>query len=59
MGDAGALFLGLLIATLTVRFKPSTDNSITSFAIPSFYILLLNSLPTNFYLVFASAVIHF
>lgn len=38
MGDAGALFLGILIATLTVRFKPSTDNSITSFAIP---ILLL------------------
>ena len=34
MGDAGALFLGLLIATLTVRFKPSTDNTITSFAIP-------------------------
>jgi UDP-GlcNAc:undecaprenyl-phosphate GlcNAc-1-phosphate transferase len=34
MGDAGALFLGALIATLTVRFKPSTDNSITSFAIP-------------------------
>ena len=34
MGDAGALFLGLLIATLTVRFKPATDNSITSFAIP-------------------------
>jgi len=34
MGDAGALFLGLLIATLTVRFKPSTNNSITSFAIP-------------------------
>jgi UDP-GlcNAc:undecaprenyl-phosphate GlcNAc-1-phosphate transferase len=27
-----------LIATLTVRFKPSTDNSVTSFAIP---ILLL------------------
>lgn len=38
MGDAGALFLGVLIATLTVRFKPSTNNSITSFAIP---ILLL------------------
>ena len=34
MGDAGALFLGLLIATLTVRFKPTTDNSVTSFAIP-------------------------
>ena len=38
MGDAGALFLGVLIATLTVRFKPTTDNSISSFAIP---ILLL------------------
>ena len=34
MGDAGAIFLGLLIATLTVRFKPSTDNAVTSFAIP-------------------------
>ena len=34
MGDAGALFLGLLIATLTVRFKPSADSSISSFAIP-------------------------
>jgi UDP-GlcNAc:undecaprenyl-phosphate GlcNAc-1-phosphate transferase len=34
MGDAGSLFLGLLIATLTVRFNPSTDNSATSFAIP-------------------------
>ena len=38
MGDAGALFLGVLIATLTVRFKPSTENSISPFAIP---ILLL------------------
>jgi UDP-GlcNAc:undecaprenyl-phosphate GlcNAc-1-phosphate transferase len=34
MGDAGALFLGLLIATLTVRFKPSTDSSVSSFAVP-------------------------
>ena len=34
MGDAGALFLGLLIATLTVRFNPSTNNSVSSFAIP-------------------------
>ena len=34
MGDAGALFLGLLIAILTVRFKPSTDSSISSFAVP-------------------------
>jgi UDP-GlcNAc:undecaprenyl-phosphate GlcNAc-1-phosphate transferase len=34
MGDAGALFLGLLIAVLTVRFKPSTESSLSSFAIP-------------------------
>ena len=34
MGDAGALFLGLLMATLTLRFEPSTINSITSFALP-------------------------
>ena len=34
MGDAGALFLGLLIATLTIRFKPSADNLVSSFAIP-------------------------
>jgi len=38
MGDAGALFLGILVATLAVRFKPSTGNSVSSFAIP---ILLL------------------
>ena len=36
MGDAGALFLGVLVAILVVRFKPSTDNSISSFAIPIF-----------------------
>jgi len=38
MGDAGALFLGVLLAILTIRFKPTTDNAISSFAIP---ILLL------------------
>ena len=38
MGDAGALFLGVLLAILTIRFKPTTDTAITSFAIP---ILLL------------------
>jgi len=38
MGDAGALFLGILLAILTVRFKPTTETSISSFAIP---ILLL------------------
>ena len=38
MGDSGALFLGVLLAILTVRFKPTTETSISSFAIP---ILLL------------------
>ena len=38
MGDAGALFLGVLLATLTVRFKPSTQTQIGSFLVP---ILLL------------------
>ena len=38
MGDAGALFLGVLIATMTVRFNPETDSRFASFAIP---ILLL------------------
>ena len=38
MGDAGALFLGVLLAILTIRFKPTTETSISSFAIP---ILLL------------------
>lgn len=38
MGDAGALFLGVLIATLTIRLNPSADTSISSFLVP---ILLL------------------
>ena len=38
MGDAGALFLGVLLATLTVRFKPNTQTQIGSYLIP---ILLL------------------
>jgi len=38
MGDAGALFLGVLLATLTVRFEPNTQTSIGSYLIP---ILLL------------------
>jgi UDP-GlcNAc:undecaprenyl-phosphate GlcNAc-1-phosphate transferase len=41
MGDAGALFLGVLIATLTIRFKPSTFNSLSSFAVP----ILLMAIP--------------
>jgi UDP-GlcNAc:undecaprenyl-phosphate GlcNAc-1-phosphate transferase len=38
MGDAGALFLGVLIATITVRLNPETESRFASFAIP---ILLL------------------
>ena len=38
MGDAGALFLGVLIATLTIRLNPSSSTSIISFLVP---ILLL------------------
>jgi UDP-GlcNAc:undecaprenyl-phosphate GlcNAc-1-phosphate transferase len=41
MGDAGALFLGFLIATLTIRFDPLTSSSITSFSLP----LLLLAIP--------------
>lgn len=36
MGDAGALFLGLLIATLTLRFDPNPIYLLASFAIPIF-----------------------
>jgi UDP-GlcNAc:undecaprenyl-phosphate GlcNAc-1-phosphate transferase len=38
MGDAGALFLGVLIATLTIRLQPDTDALWKSLATP---ILLL------------------
>ena len=38
MGDAGALFLGVLIATLTIRLHPNTDSLWKSLAMP---ILLL------------------
>ena len=34
MGDAGALFLGILLATLTIRLNPETDSIITSLSIP-------------------------
>lgn len=34
MGDAGALFLGMLISTLLVRFEPNPINTYASFAIP-------------------------
>jgi UDP-GlcNAc:undecaprenyl-phosphate GlcNAc-1-phosphate transferase len=38
MGDAGALFLGVLLATLTVRFEPTAQTQIGSYLTP---ILLL------------------
>ncbi len=41
MGDAGALFLGILIASLTIRFNPNPIDRIASFAIP----LLLLAIP--------------
>jgi len=34
MGDAGALFLGVLLATLTIRFEPVSQTQIGSFLIP-------------------------
>ena len=34
MGDAGALFLGVLLATLTVRFEPTAQTQMSSFLIP-------------------------
>ena len=41
MGDAGSLFLGLLIASLTVRLEPNPINQFASFAIP----LLIMAVP--------------
>ena len=41
MGDAGALFLGVLLATLTIRFEPETNSLISSFST----ILLLLAVP--------------
>ena len=34
MGDAGALFLGILISVLTIRFKPQAQSQIASLLIP-------------------------
>jgi len=35
MGDAGALFLGILISSLAIRFDPNPIDQISSFAIPA------------------------
>jgi UDP-GlcNAc:undecaprenyl-phosphate GlcNAc-1-phosphate transferase len=36
MGDSGALFLGLLLASLTIRLNPNPINKWASFAVPIF-----------------------
>jgi UDP-GlcNAc:undecaprenyl-phosphate GlcNAc-1-phosphate transferase len=36
MGDAGALFLGVLLATLTIQFEPSTNTQLGSYLMPVF-----------------------
>jgi UDP-GlcNAc:undecaprenyl-phosphate GlcNAc-1-phosphate transferase len=41
MGDAGSLFLGVLIATLTIRFEPETESLTGSFVVT----LLLLAIP--------------
>jgi UDP-GlcNAc:undecaprenyl-phosphate GlcNAc-1-phosphate transferase len=40
MGDAGALFLGILLATLTVRFEPNTQSQLTSYLVPIFLLAI-------------------
>lgn len=40
MGDAGSLFLGVLIATLTIRFDPNPLNKWASFSIPIFLLAM-------------------
>jgi UDP-GlcNAc:undecaprenyl-phosphate/decaprenyl-phosphate GlcNAc-1-phosphate transferase len=40
MGDAGALFLGLLLASLTIRLEPNPINKWASFTIPIFLVAI-------------------
>ena len=40
MGDAGALFLGVLLATLTVRFEPTTHSLISAYFVPIFLLAI-------------------
>ena len=40
MGDAGALFLGVLLATLTIRLQPNSETQIGSYLTPVFLIAL-------------------
>jgi UDP-GlcNAc:undecaprenyl-phosphate GlcNAc-1-phosphate transferase len=40
MGDAGALFLGVLLATLTIRLDPNTNTQIGSYLTPIFLLAI-------------------
>jgi UDP-GlcNAc:undecaprenyl-phosphate GlcNAc-1-phosphate transferase len=40
MGDAGALFLGFIIAALTIRLQPEVGSNIISFFVPIFMIAI-------------------
>ena len=40
MGDAGSLFLGVLIATLTVRFSPESKSQLGSYLTPIFLLAI-------------------
>jgi len=40
MGDAGALFLGVLLATLTIRLHPDSDTQIGSYFTPIFLLAI-------------------
>ena len=40
MGDAGALFLGVLLASLTVRFEPRVQSQLSSHLIPVFLLAI-------------------
>lgn len=40
MGDAGALFLGVLLATLTIRLRPDSDTQIGSYLTPIFLLAI-------------------
>lgn len=46
MGDSGALFLGILLATITVRLEPNPINKTASFTIP-FLLLALPIMDTT------------
>ena len=46
MGDAGALFLGLLIASLSVRFNPNPINQVAGFGV-IFFLLAIPIMDTT------------